>query len=79
MDQLGASGASIKGSDRQFQCVCWTPSHLTEQFSRLQLEGILQFNSILTLSPWRLHQAPQVKGSVLRGIQVITCTSIDQV
>ena len=28
--------------------------------------GVVQFNSILTLSTWRQHQIPQVKGSVLQ-------------
>ena len=37
--------------------------------------GVLQFNSILTLSTWRLHQIPQVKGSVLQDCPPATTTS----
>ena len=44
-------------------CVCvgggLSPQH-QQQFSRHQ-QGVLQFNSILTLSIWRQHQIAQVK------------------
>ena len=40
------------------------PLHTSNQFSDTSWVGVLQFNSILTPSPWR--QIPQVEGSVLQ-------------
>ena len=53
----------------------------TQEFSATPA-GVLQFNSVLTLSTWRQHQIPQVKGSVLQDcshfryqlqVQITTC------
>lgn len=63
---------SILGCWIQFQCVplpvcvcacvCGFPSH--QQAILWTQLNILHFNRILTLSTWRQHQEPQVKGSV---------------
>lgn len=53
-------------STRLFPFWCQTCGFLTSSNSAMPL-GVLQFDSLLTLSTWRERQIPQIKGSVIQG------------